>query len=1151
MTEAANPLLGNRYRLLRPLGKGGMGEVWSAFDRFTRQTVAVKRLALSQFARLSSSSGVSPSTQAAAKTDAGVQQDADTLEGETLAASTPVTPHLSPLEPNPSSSGDSSQKLRRALAQEFRVLASLRHPSIISVLDYGFDEQRQPFLAMELLEVPLDLGEAARGLPPARRVALLIQVLQALVYLHRRGILHRDLKPQNVLVHDGAVKVLDFGLATKRPETEELAGTIRYMAPEILQGKSASVGSDLYSVGVMAYELLVGKYPLTHSSAPRDFIRVHFDLEPLLKLQQEILPGAPIGLDGIIRRLLSPQHSKRYSRAVDVIGDFSAAVGELVPRETTAIRESFLQAAEFVGRYHEISGFRKRLNRLEEGKGAAVLVGGESGVGKSRLIEEIRTEALVAGALVVRGQAVAEAGLPYQEWREPVRRLCLNAEWSDEELACLGTFVPDLAELLERPVPPLQRPDPGSLRQRLSAAVTALFQRQSDPVLLILEDIHWTSEDSLFLLRQICQLADSHPLMIVGTFRDDERPQLRAELPQMEPIKLSRLSDAAIAELSESILGERGVQPEVVEYLKKETEGNVFFLVEVVRSLAESAGGLDQIISENIPERLTTHGISEIVRRRLNRIPAEWWPSTELAAVVGRQIDVAVLAAALPETSAQEWLRVAADCAVVDLNEGKWRFAHDKLREAVLASMEEAKIAEWHQRAALSLEAVYPEAARPAPRLAYHWGRAGHPEREQPYAAIAGAEMLRGAAYAGAITYLERAVELLPFVPEEQGRARQELGLQLNLGTAYLITRGHASAEMKRAFDRADQLCVQLGDTEQLFRVLFGQATFYLFSGNLNAALELAERCLHHARQSGNAETLLEAHFALGNVHYWRGNFSGALTEAQQVIASYQPYEHDLHVARYGHNPRITCATYAAWSTWALGFPDQAARMAHEALHMAEEHNHPFSRAIAVQTLAFLYHQRRDIEQTRHYAESLIDNAGDYPTYWVAGRFLLGWTLIRSNQVEEGVKIIRQAWSRWREAGAGVAHSLYATFLLEAALETGEFAEGLALADSALRSAQAAGERSHEAELLRLRGELFWKLAGKPERAEAEFGVAIQVAKSQQARSYELRALVSLGALLREQGKAALAREKLSPVYSSFTEGFETEDLQAAANFWR
>src|SRR5262245_11638350 len=228
-------LLGKRYILQSELGHGGMGVVQRAVDRLTGEPVALKRV---------------------------------TASAEQLVFA----------------SSDSGLDLRLALAREFQLLSSLRHPHIISVLDYGFDEERQPYFTMELIENPRTVIQAGHGLSSGERVQLLIQILQALVYLHRRGIVHRDLKPHNVLVtSDTQLKVLDFGLSLMHKQAEvatgTTAGTMAYMAPEVFQGSPASESSDLYAVGVIAYELLAGKHP--------------FNVDNVTQLMHDILNNMP------------------------------------------------------------------------------------------------------------------------------------------------------------------------------------------------------------------------------------------------------------------------------------------------------------------------------------------------------------------------------------------------------------------------------------------------------------------------------------------------------------------------------------------------------------------------------------------------------------------------------------------------------------------------------------------------------------------------------------------------------------------------------------------------------------------------------------------------------------------------------------------
>ena len=398
LIEAAPPIINNRYLLQEKIGQGGMGVVYRAVDRLNQQIVALKRVTI----------------------------PTEKLEFASL--------------------GD-SKNFRLALAQEFKVLASLRHPNIISVLDYGFDAEKQPFFTMDLLGDSQTIIQAGRGLSQVAQAELLVQVLQALAYLHRRGIIHRDLKPDNVLVVDGQVKVLDFGIAIEHQQIEDdgemFIGTLAYMSPEVLGGAAASKTSDLYAVGVMAYELFVGRHPFKKGK-PTEYMMVDIlggvkDLDSLDLDERTI---------AVLERLMARNASERFANAEDVINIYAEATQQQARYETEAIRESFLQAASFIGRQREFSELSDALTQALSGNGAVWLVGGESGVGKSRLLEELRTQALIQGMLALRGQAVAEGGLTYQVWRQPLRYLCLQTALSDLDSQVLKGLIPDIGALL-------------------------------------------------------------------------------------------------------------------------------------------------------------------------------------------------------------------------------------------------------------------------------------------------------------------------------------------------------------------------------------------------------------------------------------------------------------------------------------------------------------------------------------------------------------------------------------------------------------------------------------------------------------------------------------------------------------------------------
>jgi eukaryotic-like serine/threonine-protein kinase len=700
-----------RYLIEELIGSGGMGVVYRAFDRLTGRKVAFKHVRSPESSMLF------------------------TTVGESV-------------------------DYRRALAQEFKTLASLRHPNIISVFDYGFDGNLQPYFTMELLEDPQDILQAGLGRPFQQQLDLMVQTLQALMYLHRRDIIHRDLKPDNVLVVGGQVKLLDFGLAVQREiierqQRESISGTLPYLAPELLLGQPASKQSDLYAIGMIAYELFSGKYPFSISS-----------VDDLVGSIIHTMPDvAALNLDprvaDVLSRLLSKSPEDRFSNAEEILSIYVEATGRALGTETNLTRESFLQAAKFVGREAEFRRLVETLHGVIGGKGSAWLVGGESGVGKSRLLDELRTQGLIDGALVLRGQAVVQGGVPYTLWRDALRTLCLQIDLSDREAGVLKSLVPDIGMLIGREVSDAPELDPQTTQIRLLNTIEDVFSRQTRPLLVVLEDLQWADNESVELLRRLSQHVQRYPLMLVASFRDDERSDLPSELPGVPVLRLLRLEADKIAELSASMLGEAiGRQAEVTELLERETEGNIFFIVEVVRVLAEEAGQLDQIGKQTLPQRVFAGGVKTIIQRRLNRIPEADRPLLAVAAVAGRHLDLALLAEIAPQVNQTQWLSVCANAAVLEVQDERWRFAHDKLRESVVEQLDKDQHRNLHRQVAEAMERLYPGDVIHAGGLAYHWREAANEAKEAFYLVQAGEHALTTGAYKDAQQHLKRAVML-------------------------------------------------------------------------------------------------------------------------------------------------------------------------------------------------------------------------------------------------------------------------------------------------------------------------------------------------------------------------------------------------------
>lgn len=762
----------NRYHLIEILGEGGMGVVWRAFDRLTGQTVALKQVRQS---------------------------------------------------PHNTSPHDTPYAL--TLAREFQTLSTLRHPHIISVLDYGFDEG-QPYLTMTLLEEGASLSaETVTRLARAPHEVLL-DILAALTYLHRRGVIHCDLKPSNVLIDaSGVVRLIDFGIASAPDGASKSSGTINYLAPELLTGAPLSMAADLYAVGVMAYEFYAGRHPFEGDDVSGILVRVLYDEPDLSPIPPNIRPW--------MTRLLSKTASERYGTASAAIWALCNALDISLPPESADIRESFLQSARFIGRERELSTLKTHLASALEGSGAALLVNGESGVGKSRLVEEVRVQALVGGARVVRGQAAEGGGLAYQVWRDILPTLLLDAQPSTRETAVLSLIIPDIHHLTGQVAP---KRLPKDAHRRLPRVLAGLIRAQSLPLVMIFEDIQWSSE-SLSLLSEIIPLVSERRLLILITQRSDEQPSLPPELAACEVIHLERLTPEDVAALSGAILGDVGRSAGLVSQLQRETEGNVFFLVEMMRALAEEVGSLDDIAPDSLFTTHLTGGIRALMRRKFDRLPAWARPWLNLSALMGRRLDPAILAhipvADAPPLGA--WLTVCADCALIEVSDGVWRFCHDKIREALRDDLTD--VTELHAQIAAAIEAAYPQNPVYVPLLALHWAGADDWARAMQHIRVAVDGWRAVSAAKEAQSFLTQMLE-----KRGEGVTPERAELLIFLGEMYIEVGFLPQAY--ESFSVGAMLCRKLGLDALLAAALTGLAYFEFRIGKVVLALTMLAEAL-------------------------------------------------------------------------------------------------------------------------------------------------------------------------------------------------------------------------------------------------------------------------------------------------------------------
>ena len=877
------------------------------------------------------------------------------------------------------------------------------------------------------------------------------------------------------------------------------------------------------------------------------------------------------------QRLVAGQFIVDEPRAEHVKGVREAVVVYRVHRPA-GVRGRLAAAAPsaltpFVGRQHERQLLMERWEQAQDGDGQLVVIVGEPGMGKSRLVRQFKADLNgVPHSWVETAGSPYHADSPFYLVREAIVQLM--ASWcADTALeARLDTLaemlevvglksaeaMPLIAPLIDLALPAGRYPPvllaPEQQRRRLLATLVEwiVAGARLQPNVMVIEDVHWADPSTLEMLALLAEQCAKAPLLLITT----ARPEFSSPWPlraHHTHVTLSRLTKGQVRQMIANVAS-RGVPPQdTLNTLIARADGVPLFVEELTRAVIESAGG--GIASHEVPATL-----QDGLMARLDRLTGAK-DVAQIAAVIGREFPYALLrdvvAAshnALLEDELGAALQRLVDAELVYARgvppEATYNFKHALIHETAYASLLKSHRRELHKIVATVLTETCATLAETQPEIAaQHWEAAAEADRAVAAWQDAAERARDRGANVEAERYYRRAIEVLCTQPDTPARAQQELMLRLPLGYMVGMTRGYGSTEMLDCQARARELGEQLGDRRQMFTILHLAWASVFTRGDLRAALSMAGQLLEAAEREGSTFTRSYAHYAQGITRYMSGDIAAARHEAERALTYYREEEHREWPGEAG----VMARGLLACALGEQGLGDHAYAEVDALLGMVPRLESPSHRAFAYQQVIAALGYMRDVEGVFNYTERLAALIAEQQIslFDKVGRSQHGWALAMRGEPERGIAELREGIeAAWQRPALG----LWLGRLAEAQLLAGRWDEGLASVEQGL--AAAPEERLHIPELLRVRGELLRRIGeraqsaaerrGAEDEAERFFREAILPARAMGAKLDELRATTSLGRLFRSQGRTAEVCAVLEPVYGSFTEGFGTRDLREA-----
>ncbi|MCA6119462.1 AAA family ATPase [Bradyrhizobium sp. WSM 1738] len=897
------------------------------------------------------------------------------------------------------------------------------------------------------------------------------------------------------------------------------------------------------------------------------------------RLQTLAEPNSVV-IDANTHRLTSGIFEYAELGLVELKGFFEPVRAWCVQRESTI--ESRFEALHsaaaltpLVGREEEIELLVERWITARSGAGQVILLSGEPGIGKSRLaaalLERLRGEPHVRLRYSCSAHHQDSALHPtivqleraagFERGDAPETKL-RKIEALLSPISSPTAGLPLIAELLHIPPDDLYSPSALNPQRKKEETFELLLHQivilaQSQPVLLVYEDVHWIDPSSReFLDRVVNRIADQ-PVLLLITFR----PEFQAPWTgrsHVTMLALSRLDRRQGATLVQCVAGGKMLAGHTAEEIIKRSDGVPLFIEELTKAVIESQAsrhGVDASAATSRSALAVPATLHASLLARLDRLGQGPKKVAQIGAAIGREFSYELLAAVVgsSESEIQPSLARLVSSELVFQHgtppEAAYSFKHALVQDAAYSTLLRSDRQRLHARIADALERYFPDrVAREPELLAHHYTEACQIERAVGYWLKAGESAAQRSANLEAIRHLTRGLEALNTLPESFEQDRQELAFQIAIGTPMIAVHGYSAPQTGAAYSRARALCERLGEAEPLVATLSGEFVYYFVRGDYSAMRRLTDEARRVAERLPSPLIRLASHRLAGITAMHCGAFAEARSEFEAILRLYDACRHRSQPVHYVHDPKVSALTYLAPVLWILGFPEQARRSSTAAFRCAAEldqanltaHVHNFAGAGLDELLG-------DVPGVKAHAEAIIELADRHSLgYWrVNGLILRGWAMVQQGAPGPGIALMCENTKHRAALGVSWYQARYLCMLAAAYAQIGQTEPGLRIVAEVEDLIANNREHMWEGEVTRIKGELMRVEGRSLSEIETCLARAMAITRAQGAKSLELRAARSLARLWCDLGRRRDARELLAPLFSWFTEGFETTDLKA------